>query len=233
MEMVLRPLNFTQAMRAVSTSLIVGGSLIACAVPGILWETTKWEGPLIEGNKRAAVVQRCDLGPRGISDVTFCDRAFVDHNGTKVDVTRDVRDAIDSSLSKVEPFVPWVKVPKPYGSPSAPERGRLPYRLHILTISPLIVLAVPRDKDDTDYCAGNVFVEGCLPTAKLSLEPYWWKRGPKVRAGSFWFSPDLSVLSQYLPDGQTSHIINLKGSRIDLAANGDVWHVKRYAAGAR
>jgi len=202
-------------------------ALGGCFLPAPYWSSTEWQGPLIEGNKYAAIVERCNMGPTGISDVVHCDRAFVDHNGRKVNV-QELRNGIDAYLPNVAPLVPWVKVDRGNKlSPEAPRHGRVPYGLHILTISPLVLLAVPEDNSRRAYCSGHIFKQGCLPTARLMLEPYWWKPSPKVRPGTFWFSPELDVKVAYLTDDQPRHVIAAGASRLELNRQGDTWLVSR------
>lgn len=201
--------------------------LSGCA--GIVWEDTKWQGPVIDGNRSAAVVQSCSAMPQGLSDVGYCRRAFVDHMGRKVDVSRDVQGVLNAHVINVKEIAPWVAVPQTYGSPRAARNERLPYRLHILTISPLVVLAVPRDQTDSDYCSGNIFVQGCLPSEKFILEPYWWLRTPKVRPNSFWFTPEMPSTVQYLPNDKQKHTIDLKDSTLVLIAKDGNWEVARNA----
>jgi hypothetical protein len=213
-------------MRVLACTLIAA-ALGGCFLKVPFWESKPWQGPLIEGNRYAAVVERCEMGPRGISDVIYCDRAFVDHNGKKVNVAQ-LKDSIDAFLPKVAPLIPWVKVD--HGdklSPRAPQRGRIPYRLHILTISPLIMLAVPDKDPRRSYCSGHIFERGCMPTAKLDLEPYWWKLTPNVQFGTFWFSPELDVKMVPLPEGRAQHVIAAGNSNIELNRQGETWLVSR------
>lgn len=214
---------------------IICWCLASCAMPGLIWMETPYQGPLIAGNNYAPVVQKCDSGSRGISDVIYCDSAFVDHHGNRVDITLDVRNKIDDYLIKVEPIEPWVIQTRTFTDymgkkqtyKDAKERSRLPYRLHILTISPVIVLAVPRDKNDSEYCAGRMFKEGCLRTARLKLEPYWYKRNPKVADGSFWFSPTFTKTITYLPKEAHSYAIDLQDSRLELINEDGEWKITR------
>lgn len=198
-----------------------------CAFPGLIWSHKGIDGPLILGNKLAERLEKCDTGPSGISDVTYCKHAFVDHQGRKVDVVDDIQRRLDDFLALVPSIKPWVKVDQPPGSPRAPMSTRLPFRLHILTISPVVVLAVPRDASDTDYCSGRFFVQGCLPSRKLDTEPYWYKRPPKAVDGAFWFSPELGIAEKAVSRGVNTYEIELPGSVVKLTRTDSAWAVSR------
>ena len=64
-------------------SLIVFSGLAACA--GMSWEPLEFQGPLIEGNKRARSFISCDDRPIGLSDGRYCIVAVEDHAGRKLD----------------------------------------------------------------------------------------------------------------------------------------------------
>jgi hypothetical protein len=201
--------------------------LAACAVPSLLWRETEWEGALIEGNLRPRILERCNLGPSGISDVTHCDRAFVDHHGAKVDVTRDVRDAIDQYLPKVSPLKAWLHERRPEGGWKFSRSGPAPFKLYILTISPTVVLAVPQKPDTSQSCSAYIFHTGCLPTGALTLSPYWFKGEPAIRPKSFWFAPVLGGGVTFIPEGAAEYVIEVEGARINLVAKNDKWLIRR------
>ncbi len=209
--------------------------LSSCAVPGVLWKDTPWQGPLIAGNQSANLQERCDLTQVFMSDSTRCDRAFIDHNGRRVDVTVDVRDVIDDYLDHVPELAPYIGQRrtdfKSGESPWQSPRKGSPFRVYILTISPIIVLAVPRANFQEDYdelyCTANIFARGCLPTSRLSLCPYWYKGAPRVRAGSFWFSPALPGSSIAVPEGLSEYAIKVGSDQVLLRNDGTHWTVTR------
>lgn len=141
-------------------------------------------------------MKKCDSGPSGISDVTYCKWAFVDRQGNKVDVTDDVQKVLDGFMAQVAILKPWVKVRHDGRSPSAPQHGLVPYRFHIITVSPVVLLVVPRQPSDTDYCSGRWPEQGCIPSRRFDLEPYWYKKQPRAVEGSFWIAPALGVTSK-------------------------------------
>lgn len=201
--------------------------LAGCAVPGLFWSETNWEGPLTSGTGRARVMKKCDSGPSGISDVTYCKWAFVDHQGNKVDVTDDVQKLLDDFMPQVAPLKPWVKVPHEGRSSSAPQRGLVPYRFHIVTVSPVVLLVVPRQPNDTNYCSGRWPEQGCIPSRRFDLEPYWYKKQPRAVEGAFWIAPALGVTSKEIESASTEVFIPLPDSRLRLLPKDGFWTISR------
>lgn len=194
--------------------------LYACA--GFSWEKLNWEGPIIEGNIRAAAFKSCGGG-----SVEFhtCIIALVDQNGTKLDTDNDIAEVVDSYLASVPPLSPWVARIKKWGSYPSSEFGRFPYRLHLLTISPIVVLAVPLDdREPRDQCNGAQ--TGCIYSRALDVT-FSFNEPPKIRPGSFWFSPDLKIPQNPIPTDQTSVSINLGSSTLKLIPEGETWKVLR------
>lgn len=200
-------------------------------IPGTPWSRTDYTGPQLFWLNRAAVVTRC-AAVSGFMSRGPCEYAFVDHRGQKV-LWTDVQNAIDEYLPKVALLAPWVGA-----RPGALSRS--PYELHILTISPIVVLAVPRRDPspfEDDYCGGEIYKNGCIPTRKMPLGSYWYQRDPLIGAGSFWFSPTLSSGVTFLPDDALTYTIELPDSHIKLVAKpniktihqGNVWSIDRYA----
>lgn len=215
----------TRLLIRMSLALFLLSSFQGCGVivPGTPWSSTNYIGPLLPGNNHAAVVQRCATVGHFMSNGP-CELAFVDHRKQKV-LWMDVRKAIDEYLPKIAPLAPWL-VPNERVS-NVP---RSPFELHILTISPVVVLAVPRQAPipgADDYCGGPIYQSGCMPTERLRLGSYWYRRNPMIGSGSFWFSPTLSSGVTFLPDNARTYTIELPDSRIELAAHGNEWSIQR------
>ena len=200
-------------------------------VPGTPWATTSEEGPLLMGNRHAEVVKRCSLFPP-IMGRGSCEEAFVDHYESKVRWLY-IRDQIDNYLPKVSPLAPWVGEPNGLGI-TKPHRSAppyvIPYRMHILTISPIIVLAVPKVEDKRiNYCSvpGR---QGCISSPRTGAA-FFYKGNINIVPGSFWFSPDLPVGVSYVPDAAQNYNIELPDSRLELVAEKGEWKVTRVPPG--
>ena len=205
----------------------------ASFVPSTFWSKTDWTGPVITGDKKANIIELCESRPRGISDVIHCDRAFVDQNNDSVDVTTGVRDVIDKYLATLDPIKRWVKMPyytatgrKRY---RADDRSIAPYKFHILTISPVVVLVVPDQSGESEYCSRRIFELGCLPSRRMNVRFYWYKESPKIVTGSFWFSPTLKKGPINIPENSRSYTIKLPDSELQLEQSKDGWLVRRIA----
>lgn len=155
---------------------------------------------------------------------------YLDNRGKKIDTENRVKRVLDVYLQKVPKIAPFL--PRSYRdgvSSSTGDKEAFPFQMYLLTISPLVVLAVPRPRAEYGaYCSGGIFSTGIIPSAGMLLDCYAYLAKPKIRPGSFWFSPDLGITGQFLPEGKSNYSINLKGSRLDLIANGDVWSVQRH-----
>jgi len=162
-----------------------------------------------------------------MADARKCDYAFVDQTGELVDIRRDVRDVIDDYLARLSFVAPWATEKQGYGYSAPKTSKRFPYRIHVLTISPVVVLAVPA-VDATPPCYGpEMFAVGCWPAARFSLVPYLYKQRPKVAGGSFWFMPASSNGITWLPNDAKSYSIPLQDSVLTLNEENGSWAVQR------
>jgi len=198
------------------------GGLTACA--GMSWEPLQFQGPLIEGNKRARSFISCDDRPIGLSDGHYCLIAVEDHVGRKLETSNDISEVINSYLAAVPRLAPWAPDSRGnmrYGNPS----GRIPYAMHLLTISPLVVLAVPRVQGDvSDWCNGAR--QGCIVVRGVQ-EIVSYQNPPPIREGSFLFSPDLKITGLDVSSRESRIAVPLKTSALVLTANAGTWKVSR------
>lgn len=207
--------------------------LTSCA--GLVWENLSFEGPLIEGNRHARGFLSC--GP-GSVEFHQCIVAVEDHHGRKVD-TEDIENAVNSylpnvpTLSKYVEFDPTYKEFRPAQKSSiyraAYTSYEIPYTLHLLTISPVVILSVPAESSDTAEehgVRGGGGRQGAM--RNLAFDGYLvYKLPPKVRPGTFWFSPDLKVSETPINVDQGRYSIDLGSSTLNLIAEGGVWKVTR------
>lgn len=206
---------------------MIAAFLSACAMPGIIWKKTEYSGPLVSGKNSAEVLNKCDMAPAFMSDVVACNWAFVDSRGRKVDVTDDVQKVLDDFMPQVDRLRPWVKVATGYGSPDSPSHQVLPYRLHLVTISPVVLLVVPWQTGDTRASCSRWPKDGCIPSRRFDFEPYWYHRELKVAPGAFWVIPSLGVASNTIDDITGDVVLELPDSRIRLTPVQGVWSASR------
>lgn len=226
-------LNLMRALKiSPSLALAIGGCVIVggCGtiVPGTPWSQESYEGPLLIGDQHAKAFKRCSVAPpmmgRG-----HCELAFLDHQGEKV-LWTDVQEQTDSYLKTIPALAPWVGELRSDGTgvsmPSRRERPyRVPYKLHILTISPIVVLAVPRSEGDLDSC-GVPSLDGCIPSPRTG-SAFYYQDNIKVVRGSFVFSPDSPLQVLAIPNDTEHFEIGLQDSYLALIAEKGTWRVRR------
>lgn len=210
---------------------ILACTLSSCGtiVPGTPWTENVEMGPSLMGSQRAKVLRRCAALPSYMSRGP-CEEAFVDHRHEKIP-TLDIQEKIDTYLKKITALSPWVgEVRKNGTGVTMPYRREapyiIPYRMHILTISPIVVLVVPKDKNDQfNYC-GAPGKQGCLSSPRTGAA-FFYRDVIKVAPGTFWFSPDMPVEANYIPNDAKHFEIRLPDSKIELVAKDGVWDIQR------
>jgi len=214
-------------------ALLCSVLLTGCAMPGLTWKMTEYTGPLAFGGKRAEVLNKCDLGPAFMSDVVACSWAFVDHKGDKVNATDDVQSVLDDFMPSVDRLRPWVQVSTSSGSPASPSRQHVPYHLHLVTISPVALLVVPHQPGDDRSSCSRWPKDGCIPSRRFDLEPYWYQGEPRAVPGSFWVVPSLGITGQMINSVDSDVLLELPDSRIRLSPSQGVWRISREASRSR
>lgn len=195
--------------------------IYGCA--GTFWTPVQFDGPLIEGNKRAKTFYSCDDRPMGLSDARYCLVAVEDHKGRKVQTDRDIGEVLNSYLASVPTLSKWAPTRKDGTSAYVP--GGFPYDLYLLTISPIVVLAVPHVHGDRwDDSRGPYDSTVYL---RATQRPIFQHLSPPIRSGSFWFSPDLKVNQQELPITDQHYSIPLDTSVLEFTAEASLWKVSR------
>ena len=153
--------------------------LAACASPKVQLDRAgaPLQGPIAIGESRGVVTGECAMGfaYRG-----YCDLMFEDLHGRRVDGHR-IAAELDRKASTLAPLARWMK-PVEGGMDS-----ELPYDLFLLTITPEVVLAVPRGKPRQPRC-WSVYEAGCIQSMGFRAHAYWYRTPPRMHPGSFWFS---------------------------------------------
>jgi hypothetical protein len=199
-------------------AVAVTSGLAACA--GMYWSPLQFQGPLIEGNKRARSFISCDDRPMGISDSHYCVVAVEDHTGRKVN-TDDIGESVNMYLGAIPQLAAW--------APDARGNGHgsygFPYTLHLVTISPVVVMAVPHGKGDIveNFNGGR---DGGIVVRALQ-EEMRYRNPPPIRAGSFLFSPDLKIASREISAYDSRVELPLGTSVLVLTADDGVWKITR------
>lgn len=181
--------------------------LASCA--GLIWKDSGHPGPLIEGNQRPNAVYSCDEVSLAIADSKYCETAFVDHHGRKLDVYE-----LGELIRTYRPNVPAL----------ATYKGATSYRYYLLTIAPVVVMAVPVVRGGSRVSCIGSLDQGCLHD---NTAPLNFRDRPDVLANSFWFSPDLKIPGRSIEDGAQTVVIPLGSSKLELISDGKSWDVRR------
>jgi len=217
------------ALLALSAAIFCA-SLSSCGtiLPGTPWSPVSKEGPLLLGNQRAQTLVRCAVVPAFMSKGP-CEEAFVDHLNEKV-AWLDVQEDVDAYLKRIPALAPWVgELRKDGTGVTMPYRReapyRIPYRMHILTISPIVVLVTPNTNDQFNNCSAPEG-EGCIPSPRTGAA-FFYRAHIKAVSGSFVFSPDMPMEVTAIPSDSQHFEIKLPDSKLELVAENGNWKVQR------
>ncbi|MBL8387362.1 MAG: hypothetical protein JNK17_04045 [Hydrogenophaga sp.] len=148
----------------------------------------------------------------------YCDLLFEDLNGRRVDGHR-IRSELDRIASALPPLSRWVKPVEGH------DDSELPYDMHLLTISPAVVLVVPREAKRPLNCP-SVYHDGCIQSEAFRAHSYWYRSSPAVRAGSFWFSPAQPGMNP-INESAAENVIAVDRALLRLTAIRGEWRVIR------
>ena len=172
-------------------------------------------GPIAVGDTRRPVTGSCR---QTLPYWGHCDLLLEDHNGRRMDGHR-IRSELDRIASRLPPLSQWVRPVE------GPNESELPYDMHLLTISPAVVLVVPRETERPRNCP-SIYHDGCIQSEAFRAHSYWYRSSPKVRAGSFWFSsaqPGVNPINE----AAAENVIAADRAVLRLAAIQGEWRVIR------
>jgi hypothetical protein len=209
--------------------ILVFLALTGCTVmiPGTPWEPEKtFIGPMSSEGTESTVVSRCESGIHFMSNGP-CHTAFEIENGRIIELV-DIETELGDFLWQTPTFQPWVVPPDYHEYFSLPwSDTRFPYQLHLLTIDPIVVLAVPKRKDDPRHCNSTSYQTGCYTLHRFPDEPLQSKSRPRHIPGSLWFAPSFDKSIHGIPDAATQYSIQLHSSKIELNMVDGFWVIKR------
>lgn len=171
-------------------------------------------GPVIDKTNRVPALGACRK--MGLYMAT-CDLIFKDKANRLID-SKQIVSQLDKTALQIPAFAKWVvKTPN--------QRINFPYRMHLLTISPAVVLVVPAGNNEPS--CSTVYDQACLQSQAFYLQAYWYNDAPQVRADSFWF---IEGDNQALPLVITNNkaIIKANNVKLELSNNNGNWLVNRF-----
>lgn len=172
-------------------------------------------GPIVVGDSRRPVTGSCR---QTLPYWGHCDLLLEDRHGRRLDGHR-IRSELDRIASRLPPFSQWVRPVE------GPDESELPYDMHLLTISPAVVLAVPRETKRPRNCP-SIYHDGCIQSEAFRAHSYWYRSSPKIRAGSFWFSPEqpsVNPINEAVPE----NVIAVDRAVVRLTSVQGEWRVVR------
>jgi hypothetical protein len=206
-------------------SLVILVFLAGCGVPGLVWKQADIGGPVVGAlntrDDRPLVQERCGTPPFMAPHGTTCAYAFVDSNGRRVDID-DVRSRIDSMAEKLPPLKPWINKDRDHQVDR-----RFPFSMHLLTISPAIVLVVPVLPPNRPATCGELYRSGCIQSYSFLGQSYWFRGDPSVQEGSFWFNADVGGSMMPVDVHGETFTIASGTATLRLVRSANVWVVHR------
>jgi hypothetical protein len=176
-------------------------------------------GALNAGGARPNVLYRC--GPSGFLAGPTCDYAFTDSFGKSIRIW-PLLGELDFFTEQLPVLRPWL---------NKVEHGKdgrdFPYKMHLLTVSPVIVLIVPRTAAERFSSCGGVIWPGCIQSQSFRGNDYWFQGEPLVRDGSFWFTLEKSGQTFALDASVKETRIDIPQATLKLLAENGVWKVQR------
>jgi hypothetical protein len=191
--------------------------LVGCAHPTPLSDKTGLpiDGPIAIGDLRKPIAGACGTYTMYWG---YCDLIFEDKNGRNVDAFR-IRTELDRIAANHTSLSKWVR------SVEGDKESELPYDMYLLTISPEIVLVVPREIKRQKNCP-SVYQNGCIQSKSFRAHSYWYNTPPNIRSGSFWFSPSQSGMNE-INTIDSEAVISFNDTVVKLSPNQGQWRVFR------
>jgi hypothetical protein len=216
-------LAWRAAYLSASLTLISGcGSTI-----GARWEPANQADSPQYHSERAQMFSRCRRGSF-MSDAPRCEFAVLDRNGRMVKLRDHIIETSDRFLMAQPQFAKWIKAKISYGYGSSSTLDQFPFEVHVLTVSPLVLLAVPFDRKTRSCKNEEAHRLGCWQSERLDQLQYSLQLSPSVVSGSFWFMPEKKGGEIHLIDAnQTTISVPLGDSSLTLSAKDGVWEVSR------
>jgi hypothetical protein len=190
-------------------------SLTSCAVTGEwLWREASNETSVVMPDGRFA--KRLEKCHRGLLGGQYCSQAYGRKDGLVVEIP-EVRKSIESFLLSLPESNTWELLPRDK-SQGDTRTKRVPYRLQLVSLRPVVVVGVPRGfrnptselKYETavreDNCPKDIHCIYSTSEMITSLSLELSGALPAVE-GAFWFSPDAPRLGlQYLKPNSINQI---------------------------
>jgi hypothetical protein len=207
-------------MTRFSTLLIAFAAVIVgCVSYELEWTKRSGFGPTIGPSAKAPMFQRCEQ--KLMDGARQCALAFEDARGQKIDIFRGLVPAVDSYLQNLPEFKTWPK------SNGVPVQTKIPYKLHLLTISPAIVVLVPSPPAQRATCWVDAPEGNCLRSYVAFGDGYDLSDELNLADGARWFALGSTTGLQPLPLDANAFEFPVQGVRARLVKHGAGWRFER------
>jgi len=203
----------------VLTVLATLGLLAGCVSFDTSWTPTTGAGPYLSGASFARVFQKCEQ--RLMDGARQCKIAFEDEAGRKHEIFHDLISELDDLVLRIPEATTWQR------TKSSPAAIIVPYKLFLVTISPVIMIAVPAPPAATEPCWSDAPRGNCLRSYVAANNGYSLSTTFPVVAGTRWLSPLRTSSRNFLPTEPVEYNFPLEGVNAKLIRQGDNWRFIR------
>lgn len=195
------------------------GFLTGCVRFDTSWNPTTGTGPYLSGTSFARVFQKCEQ--RLMDGARQCKIAFEDEAGKKHEVFHDLVRELDDLVLKIPEAATWQR------TNSSPAEIKVPYKLFLVTLSPIIVIAVPAPPVATEPCWSDAPHGNCLRSYVAANNSYSLSTTIPVVSGTLWLSPLSTSPRNFVPTETGEYDIPVDGINAKLIRQGDNWQFVR------
>jgi hypothetical protein len=183
------------------------------------WTPIAGTGPYLSGTSYAHAFRKCEQ--RLMDGARQCAIAFEDEDGLKHEVFHDLVGELDGLVMKVPGANLWPK------TRSYPAELKVPYKLFLVTISPIIIVAVPAPPLQTEHCWVDAPDGKCLRSYIAASNGYSLSTAIPVVEGTVWLSSASAAQGRTIPIQVGEYKFPLDGVDANLIQKDGIWNFFR------
>ncbi|MRW92048.1 hypothetical protein GJ699_18805 [Duganella sp. FT80W] len=190
-------------------------SFSGCVGYDLSWKPIEGAGPYLSEGVFAKAFQKCEQ--RLMDGAPQCRIAFEDEFGNKQEVFHDLVSELDRLVLKIPESNTWGR------TRSVPVEVKVPYKLFLVTISPIIIIAVPAPQLKTEACWSDAPRGQCLRSYTAYNNGYSLSNSIPIVDGSVWLSPATTKSVHPIPSGVDEYAFPLDGIDAKLIQEDGIW----------
>lgn len=195
------------------------GLISGCISFDTSWTPINGAGPYLSGTSFARVFQKCEQ--RLMDGAPQCKIAFEDEAGKKHEVFHDLVGELDDLVIRIPEAATWKR------TMGSPVMIKVPYKLFLVSFSPIIVVAVPAPPLVTEHCWSDAPRGNCLRSYIAANGGYSLSTTIPAVAGTLWLSPLSTSPGNLVPAEMDEYKLPLDGVNAKLIREGDSWRFVR------